>query len=389
MVQIVNKIKALNVLLVILVSVLLLSFHTYLIYFINSSFLSGFLTSTEVGLVYILGAVVNITTFLLVPKYLRKRGNFRLTVMLATMEFAVLLGIACIPWNFIIILLFIVQQGIGPIIFYCLDIFLEQSTEPNYVGSVRGMYLTMYNLSPIITPIIVGLVLTTNADYWKIYLMSALFLIPFLLIIIINFWKFKDPEYPEIDIDKTLKHFLNSKNVYDVFIDQFLLSFFYCWMVIYMPIYLMKNIGFGWEEIGIILSVALLPFIIFQIPIGKMEDQKHDEKMLLIFGFLIMASSVALMAFITEKSLVFWSTILFVSRIGASIVEVSTETYFFKHVKSTNAGYISLFRMTKNMTFLVVPVIAVLAIYAVGTKYSWIILALIMLIGVRYTRKLT
>ena len=386
---IVNKIKALNVLLVILVSVLLLSFHTYLIYFINSSFLSGFLTSTEVGLVYVLGAVINIATFLLVPRYLRKRGNFRLIVMLTALEFSVLLGIACIPSNFVIILLFIAQQGIGPVIFYCLDVFLEQSTESNYVGSVRGMYLTMYNLSPIITPVIVGLVLTTGTDYWKIYLISALFLVPFILIILINFWKFKDPEYPKIDIHKTVAHFLNSKNVYDVFIDQFLLSFFYCWMVIYMPIYLMKNIGFDWSEIGIILSIALLPFIIFQIPMGKIEDQKHDEKMVLIFGFLIMALSVALIPFITEKSLVLWATILFVSRIGASIVEVSTETYFFKHVKSTNAGYISLFRMTKNMSFLVVPAIAGLAIYTISIEYSWIILALIMLIGVRYTRKLT
>jgi MFS family permease len=340
------------------------------------------------GLVYIAGAIVNIGTFLLIPKYLRQRGNFRLIVMLTAIEFSVLLGIACIPWNFLIILLFIVQQGIGPVIFYCLDIFLEQSTESNYVGSIRGMYLTMYNLSPIITPVIVGVVLATSTDYWKIYLMSALFLIPFLLIIILNFWKFKDPEYPKIDISRTVGHFWHSKGVYDVFVDHFLLSFFYSWMVIYMPIYLIKTIGFGWEEIGIILSITLLPFIIFQIPIGKIEDKKHDEKTLLIFGFLIMAISVFLLSFITGKSIVLWSAILFISRIGASIVEVSTETYFFKHVKATNAGYISLFRMTKNLAFLIVPIVAGLSIYILDMEYSWIVLALIMLLGVRYTRKI-
>ncbi|MEI6553606.1 MAG: MFS transporter, partial [bacterium] len=115
----------------------------------------------------------------------------------------------------------------------------------------------------------------------------------------------------------------------------------------------------------------------------------HDEKMVLIFGFLIMALSVALMPFITEKSFVFWTVILFASRIGASIVEVSTETYFFKHIKSTNAGYISLFRMTKNMSYLIVPILASLAIYTIGIEYSWIVLAVILLIGVRYTAKLT
>ena len=387
--SIVNKIKTLNVLLVILVSVLLLSFHTYLIYFVNSSFLSGFLTSTQMGLVYMAGAILNIATFLLAPKYLRKRGNFRLIVMLTAIEITVLLGIASISWIPAILLFFIIQQAVGPVLFYCLDIFLEQNTESDYMGSVRGMYLTMYNLSPIITPVIIGLILATNADYWKIYLMSALFLIPFLLIILLNFWKFKDPEYPKIDINKTVSHFIKSKNVYDVFIDHFLLSLFYCWMVIYMPIYLIQNIGFSWSEMGIILSIALLPFIIFQIPIGKIEDQKHDEKMLLIVGFLIMSISVAMMPFIVEKSFVFWAVILFVSRIGASIVEVSTETYFFKHVKSTNAGYISLFRMTRNMAFLVVPVIAGIAIYTMGIEYSWIVLAVILLIGVRYTAKLT
>ena len=156
-----------------------------------------------------------------------------------------------------------------------------------------------------------------------------------------------------------------------------------------MPIYLIQNIGFSWSEMGIILSIALLPFIIFQIPIGKIEDQKHDEKMLLIVGFLIMSISVAMMPFIVEKSFVFWAVILFVSRIGASIVEVSTETYFFKHVKSTNAGYISLFRMTRNMAFLVVPVIAGIAIYTMGIEYSWIVLSIMMLFGIRYTTKLT
>ncbi len=386
---IVNKIKTLNVLLVILVSVLLLSFHAYLVYFINSSFLSGFLTSTQMAAVYIIGAIVNIVMFLLVPRYLRKRGNFRLIVMLTAIEMTVLFGIASIAWVPAVIIFFIIQQAIGPVIFYCLDIFLEQSTDENYMGSIRGMYLTMYNLSPIITPVIVGLILATSTDYWKIYFMSALFLIPFLLIILLNFRKFKDPEYPRINIQKTISHFLNSKDVYDVFIDHFLLSFFYCWMVIYMPIYLIQSIGFNWEQVGIILSIALLPFIIFQIPIGKIEDIKHDEKMVLIFGFLIMAFSVALIPFITEKSLVLWSVILFVSRIGASIVEVSTETYFFKHVKSTNAGYISLFRMTKNMSFLVVPIIAGIATYTMGMEYSWIVLAIIMLVGVRYTTKLS
>lgn len=385
----IKKNKTINTLLTILVSTLLLSFHVYLIYFINSSFLNGFLTEMQIGFVYILGALVNILTFLLIPRFLRKIGNLNLTISLTVIEIAVLLGIAYSPWIWLIIIFFILQQGISSVIFYCLDIFLEQGTSTENAGGVRGLYLTMINLAPIITPVVVGLILNNGNDYSTVYLISAIFLIPFLLIIMTNFRKFKDPVYPKIDFQETARHFFKTKNIYDVFIDNFLLNFFYCWMVIYMPIYLREVIGFSWSELGVILGVALLPFILFQIPIGKIEDKKHDEKTILVFGFLIIASSVALMAFISEKSLVLWSVMLFISRIGASAIEVSNETYFFRHIKSTNAGYISFFRMTRSLPFLIVPLIATGAVYLLDQNYSWIVLAIIMLVGIRYAKQLS
>ena len=120
-----------------------------------------------------------------------------------------------------------------------------------------------------------------------------------------------------------------------------------------------------------------------------MEDKYNDERRMLIIGFLVMLVSVALVPFIGGKSIVLWSVILFASRVGAGIVEVSTETYFFKHVKSTNTGYISLFRMTRALPFLIVPAIATLAIKLIGIEYSWLILSLVMLFGIRYTKKLS
>lgn len=380
--------NTLNALLTILVSTLLLSFHIYLIYFINSSFLNQFLTEKQIGFIYTLGAITNIIIFLLIPKFLRRIGNFKLIAGLTALEIISLLGIAFSPWVWLILIFFIIQQGVGLVIFYCLDIFLEQGTSSDNAGGVRGLYLTMINLAPIITPIVVGLILNNGEEFSLVYLISAIFLIPFLLIIMLNFRNFKDPTYPKIDFQETAKHFFKNKNIYDVFIDNFLLNLFYCWMVIYMPIYLKEIIGFNWSELGIILGVALLPFILFQIPIGKIEDKKHDEKTMLIIGFLIIASSVTLMSFITERSLVLWSVILFISRIGASIIEVSNETYFFRHIKSSNAGYISFFRMTRSLPFIFVPIIATVSIVSLGQNYSWIILGIIMLLGVRYARQL-
>jgi cyanate permease len=136
------------------------------------------------------------------------------------------------------------------------------------------------------TPFIAGLILT-KPDYWKIYLIAATFLIPFLAILISYFKTFKDEPYPVVTIKDAALKFYRDKNIFDVFIDHFLLHLFYGWMVIYMPIYLKDHIGFSWSEIGLMFSIMLLPFILFQIPIGRLEDKYHDEKQVLILGFKI------------------------------------------------------------------------------------------------------
>jgi MFS-type transporter involved in bile tolerance (Atg22 family) len=162
------------------------------------------------------------------------------------------------------------------------------------------------------------------------------------------------------------------------------LHVFYAWTVIYIPLYLTNHIGFSWGEVGIILSIMLLPFIIFQIPIGRMEDKYHDEKHVLVLGFSIMAASFMLIPFIHEKSLVLWAAVLFVSRIGASIVEVSSESYFFKHINPSNAGFISFFRMTRALPFFVIPPIVGMTLLVADFPFIFFVAGLLMLVGVRY-----
>jgi MFS family permease len=382
--RIFGRLKNLQALILIFVSVLLLSFHYFFVYFLNSTYLSVYFSEKTIGFYFALGAILNILVFAYAPRFLRKKGNYKLTINLAFLEIIALVGLAFIPNPIVAVLLFILHQGVGPALFYCMDIFIERYADTKDMGSIRGIYLTMMNIPPMITPFVTGLILT-NGDYWKIYLIGAVFMIPFLLIVSSYFRQFKDQEYIEIDIKETAKKFYNDKNIFDIFVDNFLLHMFYGWTVIYIPIYLINHIGFNWSEVGIILSIMLLPFIIFQIPIGKIEDKYHDEKYILIAGFCIMAFSFMLIPFISEKSIVLWSAILFISRIGASFVEVSSESYFFKHISPTNAGYISIFRTTRALPYLITPVLVGIIVAYLDIKYSFFLAGLIMLIGVRYT----
>lgn len=383
--QIFGKLKNIQAMLLIFISVLLLSFHFFFVYFINSKYLEGILSGNQVGFTYTAGALVNIILIIFAPRILRRFGNYRFTLLLGTLELLALLGLALTPITspIIIISLFIAHQAIGPTLFYCMDIFAESFSTSEEMGNIRGIYLTMQNVPPIITPAIVGLILI-KPEYWKVYLIGALFLIPFLILVGANFKHFKDSEYPVINLTNAIKKFYADKNIYNVFIDHFLLHLFYSWTVIYLPIYLIEYIGFSWSEVGIILSVMLLPFIIFQIPIGRMEDKYQDEKHVLVLGFGIMAASFMLIPFIHEKSLVLWAAVLFVSRIGASIVEVSGESYFFKHVNPSNAGFISFFRMTRSLPFFIIPPIVGLTLLVADFPFIFFVAGLLMLIGVRY-----
>lgn len=382
-----GRLKNIQAMLLIFISVLLLSFHFFFVYFINSKYLEGVLDGSEVAYTYAAGALVNIILVLCAPRILRRIGNYRLTILLGMLQLLALLGLAFIPAvaanTYAIIGLFIAYQAIGPTLFYCMDIFAESFSTAEEMGNIRGIYLTMQNIPPIITPAIVGLILI-KPEYWKVYLIGALFLIPFLILVASNFRNFKDSEYPIINLGGALKKFYSDKNIFNVFVDHFLLHLFYSWTVIYLPIYLIEYIGFSWSEVGIILSVMLLPFILLQIPIGRMEDRYQDEKHVLVLGFGIMAASFMLIPFIHEKSIVLWAAVLFVSRIGASIVEVSGESYFFKHVNPSNAGFISFFRMTRSLPFFVIPPIAGLTLMFAPYPYIFFVAGLMMLMGVRY-----
>ena len=384
--QVIGKLRTVKTFLLIFVAVLLLSFHFYFTYFINSTYITGYVGEKNIGYVYAIIGLVNIIVFLLAPRLLRRFGNVRLTTFFTLLAGACLLVLAFNTSFVVVLTTFIIYEAIAPLLFYALDIFLEKFSSIAEMGSIRGIYLTMMNLPTMITPFIVGLILT-KPDYWKVYLIGAAFLVPFLIIILANFRSFKDPEYPRIDVKDLARTFYQNHNVFDVFLDNFLLNLFFAWMVIYMPIYLRYHIGFEWSAIGVMFSIMLLPFILFQIPIGRYEDEKHDEKWLLVLGFAILSGATMLIPFIVGQNFVIWTAVLFITRVGASIVEVSSESYFFKHIHTDNAGFISLFRMTRALPYVIIPLVGVLLSF-IDFKYIFLVLGIIMTLGIRYAFKL-
>ena len=80
--------------------------------------------------------------------------------------------------------------------------------------------------------------------------------------------------------------------------------------------------------------------------------------------------------------------LLFLTRIGASLVEMMSEAYFFKHVEAKSTDLISLFRNTRPISYLVAPIVAPVVILFGGMQGLWIVLGGLMLWGAWHARLL-
>ena len=77
--------------------------------------------------------------------------------------------------------------------------------------------------------------------------------------------------------------------------------------------------------------------------------------------------------------------ILFITRIGASMVEIMSETYFFKKIDSSQIQIISVFRTAKPFAYVIGPVVATALLYFVEFKFIFMVLGFLMFYGLRFS----
>jgi MFS family permease len=153
-------------------------------------------------------------------------------------------------------------------------------------------------------------------------------------------------------------------------------------MVIYTPIYLYAHLGFDWKEIGIMFTIMLLPFIFIQFPLGEYSDKTGERKMLM-FGFLVISIATLSLFFITRHAIWIWALALFTTRVGAAIIEVMNDVYFFKHITRENDEFISIYRNTGPASYILAPLVAsIVLLVAPSFNYIFLVLGIFMLYGV-------
>ena len=93
--------------------------------YVNSSFLKSITNERLVGIIYTIGSVFSLTCLILIPKILKKFGNYKVTVFLSIAHFLNFLCLAFLQNIYLIVLCFMLSGAIATVIYFNLDVFIE------------------------------------------------------------------------------------------------------------------------------------------------------------------------------------------------------------------------------------------------------------------------
>ncbi len=358
-----------------------LSFGVALSSYINSSFLSTLIGQNKIGIVYATASFVAIWGITILPKIIRRYGIYKTTLTMCILCMSTLLVLSRDGGLPILLPIFILYYAIVAMIFYSFDIFVEDYSKDISTGKTRGFYLTIGNLAWLFTPLVVGKLAESNV-YGSVYFTCAMCVIPVVLIFSSRFRKFQDPKYTEISFSDSWKAMKLNSKLRKIFKINFILQFFYSWMVIYTPIYLHQYVGFDWKTIGYIFTFMLLPFVIFQVPAGRLADKKYGEREILLIGLSIAGLSTFALIVLDHSSAIVWAITLFFTRVGASLIESMSEIYFFKNIGSEDAGLIGLYRNLGPLAYIIAPLLATLFLSIFPIQYLFVFLSVFLFSGI-------
>ncbi|MHB1330761.1 MAG: MFS transporter [Minisyncoccota bacterium] len=356
------------------------SLHFATTLYVNSSFLGSFFSPTIVGLLYIAGAIGNAIFFLNASRILSKIGSRGFLLLFLSTTFISTIGIALSTTEIFAALFFFLYASVSLMIYYAFDLILEELSVNHKTGEIRGLYLTIANTAIMGGPVLVAIIGEAN-NFSNLYITSAILLLP-IFILSISSLKMSKEDEQNLPVPLPFSTWAKLPNVHKVTLARTVLEFFFAVMVIYMPVYLHEVIGFGWREIGLIFIIMLLPFVLFEWPAGELADRKYGEKEIMSFGFLLLGLSAFIMPFLGKTFLV-WAGVLFLSRVGASLIEVMTESYFFKQVGVHNIGLISIFRLSRPVGTMLGSLAGIISVSLLPQGTIFYVLAVIVFLGLR------
>ncbi|MEI7749835.1 MAG: MFS transporter [Candidatus Moraniibacteriota bacterium] len=330
------------------------SFFVYVL----SSFFARVIGSDNVGIFYLVTFSVVFVSLWQLRAFIRRVGGSVRTfflLILAAIFTSAMLSVIPVGWPAAILVMFLLV--VTNLAWVSLDVVLEEFSEDGVTGRVRGLHLTIMNAGIMLAPFFSTKVLEM-ADFSGIFFGITLGYAILLATAIVLLRNGRTPETADMEARSAWRKMLREPNLFHIYIVSFALEFFYVIMIIYTPIHL-RAIGFSWEDIGLMFTVMLLPFVLLQYPLGVLADKQFGEKEFLIMSLGLAFGVTVAVGLFSSASLFFWAVLLFLSRVGAAGIEVLRDAYFYKQIDGGDDDLIAFFRTARPAANIVGALLAI------------------------------
>ena len=358
-------------------------YHFYLIVFVISSFLAGFIGSAKAEFAIAGANAGAVLVLALMPRIFATWGTKQVLTSLGIAEILILCSLAFAHSAALVIILLVLMISMTFSIFLGLDFLVEAiTTDESETGGVRSVFLTTSNISTLIATLTLAVILTDDS-YRDVFLAASLVLVPFIMLAWRSFPKTGGTTSSEhtsawsaIAGIARVPHVLRP-----IATAHLLLQLYYAWFNFYFTLYLFEHVGFSWHTIAIMLALSMAPYLLLEIPIGWIADKRLGEQEIMVGGFIVLSASIVALALLGDNLLA-WTILFLLGTCGAAAIEITTESTFFKRVTAADGEAISLLRILRPVAGIMGPATAGVLLLFVPPPFLFVIFGAIVALGI-------
>lgn len=347
--------------------------------YVLSSFLKECSGIDNVGIFYVIGYIASFYVLINMHYLIKKHGKSTIFLIFLSIKIAALFGMGLF-FNSPFALVFSVWSIMsGALVWVVLDILIESYSRDKVTGSIRGVCLTVMNTGVLVAPFLASWIVE-KMGYQTIFFLSANVTAVATVIVLIFFRKVNHNIRKTKKISEIFAIMKRRKSLGRIYYVSFLLDLFYAASTVYVPLYMLQ-LGISWVQIGTIFTVMLVPFVFLQYPLGILADKKTGEKEWLLVAIVLISIFTGAISFIESGEVIVWMGVLFVTRIGAAIIEVMKESYFYKQIGPSDVDLIDFFRTTTSVAYVIGLGFFSIVLFLIPIQGIFILLALILSTG--------
>ncbi len=334
----------------------LYALHYGLPLYATSTFLkqAGFGTPM-VSLLYGVSSLLTLVFSNHIAKYLKSYHSYQFTFAIIFAKIMATIAMVTTENIWFVGVFFILHFVLNSIIFVLLNIFVENFTPKHKTGIVRGLFLTLFNICIMVSPLLGGLILQSGG-FKTLYISASLLLLPGFYLLHHYLKEMKDGVFESHSLVQALQKVLRNKDLRAAVWAQLALNAFYTVMVIYAPLYVIDTLHISLVTyLTVIAPIVLIPLVLLPYELGYLADEKYGEKEFMILGLSLLGICSFLLGVIHFTSLFSVIVILFISRIGAALVETMAYTYYYQKISKADPAMTNLFTNINIFSSCVVP----------------------------------